>query len=219
MKLSDTQLVILQSGARDPERRCSAQPKLGQAPRQAIAKKLLAAGLVEATPWRTRHAPEFRFGDNMLRIAPAGLRAIGAEPETPAITTKEEKAKTAETSDGVSISDPALGEHPIAQENRTSWERPIAKAKVPERGAGRGFWRAAEAAAARGELPPAPDFSAPTHAPYRKKLDKLLALARAGDAAGLRAVAINPTSTTPKALARWRDLAVRAIETRGAGRP
>jgi len=82
--------------------------------------------------------------------------------------------------------------------------------------AGRGFWRAAAEAAARGEVPPAPDFSAPTHAPYRRKLERLLELARAGDAAGLRAVAINPTSTTLKALARWRDLAVRAIETRSA---
>lgn len=84
MTLSDTQLVILQSGARDPERLCRAERKLGQAPRQAIAKKLLAAGLVEiAGPWRTTHAPELRFGDNILRITDAGLRAIGVEEESP----------------------------------------------------------------------------------------------------------------------------------------
>jgi len=77
---------------------------------------------------------------------------------------------------------------------------------------------AAEEAAARGEIPPAPDLSAPTHAPYRRKFERLVELAKAGDAAGLRAVAMNPISTTPKAMARWRDLAVRAIETREAGR-
>jgi hypothetical protein len=180
MKLSDTQLVILQRAADDALRLCRADAKLPQAPRIAIAKRLLSLGLVEAEPWHTTEAPERRFDDHVLRITDAGLRAIGIEPE-------EERAEAAE-----------------------------AVADAPR--SGRGFWREAEEAAARGELPPAPDFSAPTHAPYRRKLERLIELAQAGDAAGLRAVHINPTSTTPKALARWRDLAVRAIEAREASR-
>ncbi|HMO09605.1 MAG TPA: hypothetical protein PKD10_18465, partial [Paracoccaceae bacterium] len=65
-----------------------------------------------------------------------------------------------------------------------------------------------------GELPPPPDFSAPTHARFRAKLAALVELARKADAAGLRAIPINPVSSSPKALARYRDLAVLAIEAR-----
>lgn len=71
------------------------------------------------------------------------------------------------------------------------------------------------AAAERGELPPAPDFSAATHARFRKRLAEIVALAEAGDVAGLRSVVINPVSTSPKAMARYRDLAVIALEASG----
>lgn len=225
MKLSDTQLVILQSGARDPDRLCRADRKIGQAPRQAIARKLLAAGLVEiAGPWRTTHAPELRFGDNILRITDDGLRAIGVGPDEepiPPCDSEEERAEAVEreiaAEEAPAKPDRKAAERAAKQAARAEdYARRAAEADAEAR-SGRGFWRAAEEAASRGEVPPAPDFSAPTHAPYRKKLEKLLALAQAGDAAGLRAMQINPTSTTPKALARWRDLAVRAIEAREAG--
>ena len=65
-----------------------------------------------------------------------------------------------------------------------------------------------------GALPTAPDFSKPTHARFRAKLAKLVALAEAGDVEGLKAIEINPVSTSPKAMARYRDLAVIAIEAR-----
>jgi hypothetical protein len=71
-----------------------------------------------------------------------------------------------------------------------------------------------EAKAGQGELPPAPDFSAPTHARFRAKLVALVELAGKADATGLRAVPINPVPSSPKALARYRDLAVLAIEAR-----
>lgn len=70
---------------------------------------------------------------------------------------------------------------------------------------------AAVEAAARGELPVAPDFTANTHKPYRAKLAALVAMVEAGDVAGLKAVTINPTSTSPRALAKYRDLAVIAL--------
>ncbi len=69
-----------------------------------------------------------------------------------------------------------------------------------------------EAKARQGELPPPPDFSAPTHARFRAKLAALVELAGKADATGLRAIQINPVSSSPKALARYRDLAVLAIE-------
>jgi hypothetical protein len=71
-----------------------------------------------------------------------------------------------------------------------------------------------EAKARQGELPPPPDFSAPTHARFRNKLEGLVALAEKGDAQALMAVAINPVSSSPKALARYRDLCVIAIAAR-----
>lgn len=71
-----------------------------------------------------------------------------------------------------------------------------------------------EAKARQGELPPPPDFSAPTHARFRAKLAALVELAGNADTTGLRAIPINPVSSSPKALARYRDLAVLAIEAR-----
>lgn len=73
---------------------------------------------------------------------------------------------------------------------------------------------AALEAAQRGILPTPPDFSAATHARFRGKLEGLIALAERGDIAGLEAVSINPVSSSPKALARYRDLCVRALKAR-----
>ena len=67
-----------------------------------------------------------------------------------------------------------------------------------------------------GALPQAPDFSKPTHARFRAKLAQIVALADAGDIAGLQAFEINPVSSSPKAMARYRDLCVIAITARSA---
>ncbi|MCA3488527.1 MAG: hypothetical protein IOD05_11615 [Rhodobacter sp.] len=69
-------------------------------------------------------------------------------------------------------------------------------------------------AAKTGTLPVPPDFSAPTHARFRGKLEGLIALAGRGDIEGLREVRINPVSSSPKALARYRDLCVTALQAR-----
>jgi hypothetical protein len=61
---------------------------------------------------------------------------------------------------------------------------------------------------------PPPDFSAPTQARFRAELAALVELAGRADATGLRAVPINPVSSSPKVLARYRHLAVQAIEAR-----
>ena len=65
-----------------------------------------------------------------------------------------------------------------------------------------------------GTLPRAPDFSKPTHARFRAKLAQILALAEAGDIAGLQGFEFNPVSSSPKAMARHRDLCVIAITAR-----
>ena len=65
-----------------------------------------------------------------------------------------------------------------------------------------------------GALPPAPDFSKPTHARFRAKLAQIVALAEAGDIVSLQAFEINPVSSSPKAMARYRDVCVIAITAR-----
>jgi hypothetical protein len=65
-----------------------------------------------------------------------------------------------------------------------------------------------------GTLPTAPDFSKATHARFRTKLAQIVAFAEAGDIAALQAFEINPVSSSPKAMARYRDLCVIAINAR-----
>ncbi len=101
----------------------------------------------------------------------------------------------------ISINDPSLAEHPIAQTNAASWP------SGPKTGKRKAIIEQAQA----GALPAAPDFSKPTHARFRAKLAKLVALAEAGDIEGLKAIEINPVSTSPKAMVRYRDLAVMAL--------
>jgi hypothetical protein len=73
---------------------------------------------------------------------------------------------------------------------------------------------AIEAAAREGKLPEPPDFSAETHKRFRNKLASVVELAKAGDLRGLRAFEINPVSSSPKAIARYRDLCIIALEAR-----
>jgi hypothetical protein len=75
------------------------------------------------------------------------------------------------------------------------------------------------AAAQAGKLPPPPDFSAPTHARYRAAAEGLVALAKAGDIEGLKATVIKPYSSSPKAMAKYRDLAMIALEARRTAEP
>ncbi len=105
--------------------------------------------------------------------------------------------------------EPAVEPAPIAETFPAASE-PAAAASAPRRRRDADL----EAKARQGELPPPPDFSAPTHARFRAKLAALVEMAGKADATGLRAISINPVSSSPKALARCRDLAVLAIEAR-----
>lgn len=75
---------------------------------------------------------------------------------------------------------------------------------------------AAERIAQNGVLPTPPDFSAPSHSRYRKKLADLVDLVLAGDVAALRAIVIPTYSSSPAAMSRYRDLAVIALEARAS---
>jgi hypothetical protein len=82
--------------------------------------------------------------------------------------------------------------------------------------AGPGKFAAIREAAERGELPPVPDFSADLHRRNRGRLAQLVAMAEAGDVAGLEAFPIAPNCTSPKAMDRYRNLCVIALKTRAA---
>lgn len=94
---------------------------------------------------------------------------------------------------------------------------PPAKALKPPK-ADKPLGKRAEAlaAASRGKMPAAPDFSKPTHKAYRKKLDEVVALVKAKDVAALKAVAIRTSGSSGKALDRFRQMAVAALEAKGA---
>lgn len=94
-----------------------------------------------------------------------------------------------------------------AEEPKEAAPRRAAKSKIGKRAA-------ILAAAQAGALPTPPDFIAATHARFRGKLAELTKLAEAGDIEGLKAFAINPISSSPKALDRYRNLCVLALEAR-----
>jgi hypothetical protein len=72
-------------------------------------------------------------------------------------------------------------------------------------------WAAAEEKAGKGTLPGPLDFSAETHARFRPLLAEVRKAALAGDIEALRKIKINPISSSPKAVKRYRDLCVKAL--------
>ena len=157
--------------------------------------------------------PDGRFGWRRLAAEPTeALGPVEAAPtedafEPPAFLRRIETVEAAfdpEPVRSIPVTELTADSHPIAAANAASWP---AGPKTGKR-------KAIIAQAQAGALPTAPDFSKPTHARFRAKLARLVALAEAGDVEGLKALAINPVSTSPKAMARYRDLAVVAIEAR-----
>jgi len=98
-----------------------------------------------------------------------------------------------------------------SREPRSNGEPQAAASKRPF-----GKRAAIEAAAREGKLPEPPDFSAETHKRFRNKLASVVELAKAGDLKGLRTFEINPVSSSPKAIKRYRDLCIMALEAQAA---
>lgn len=127
---------------------------------------------------------------------------------------KAKKAKGAKKSAAILPAPNATraGELARAKAEAAAAKKPKGEAK----GAQLGKRAQADADAAAGKLPAAPDFSAETHARYRPKLDEVRKLIREKDVKALKAYPINPISTSPKALDRFRNLAVAALEAQAA---
>jgi len=147
-----------------------------------------------------------KAGDNLARLLAA---RIGAKRAALAFTS----IMTAETFDQAEARlilvldygnpDPAGEPIPAPNEELEAAPAPVV-----------GKRKAIRDQAQTGALPTAPDFSKPTHARFRAKLAQIVALAEAGDIAALQAFEINPVSSSPKAMARYRDLCVIAITAR-----
>jgi hypothetical protein len=73
-----------------------------------------------------------------------------------------------------------------------------------------------EADAHAGVLPAPPDFSAETHARFRKRLAEIVGFVGAGDIKALKADTTEPKSSSRIALCRYRDLAIIALEAQRA---
>ncbi len=125
----------------------------------------------------------------------AGGRAFSPHGGVAAAPKKARKARVAAA--------PA----PKARKARAAAEK---APKAPN--AGPGKFAAIREAAERGELPPVPDFSADLHKRNRGRLAQLVAMAEAGDIAGLEAFPIKPNCTSPKAMDRYRNLCVIALK-------
>lgn len=96
--------------------------------------------------------------------------------------------------------------------------KPIAKTPTPAKEGTRSRydWAGAEELAAKGKMPPPLDFSAPTHARFRDALAEVVKAAKGKDAKTLAAIKINPVSSSPKALDRYRELCLKALKAKAA---
>lgn len=103
---------------------------------------------------------------------------------------------------------------PVRVPDYTKAEKPAKEAAPKAERAPAGKRAEALASAQAGTLPTPPDFSAETHARFRKKLAELTALVDAGDIEALKAFPTNPISSSPKALDKYRNLAVIALEAK-----
>lgn len=174
--------------------------------------KALAAAQIDTLAQRLSETPiepsasAKKAGDNFARVLAA---RIGAERAAFAFTS----ILTADTFDQAEARVTLLLDYgkpdPAGEQTPEGEEEPKA-APAPVIGKRQAILDQAQT----GALPPAPDFSKPTHARFRAKLAKIVALAEAGDIAGLQAFEINPVSSSPKAMARYRDLCVIAITAR-----
>jgi hypothetical protein len=100
---------------------------------------------------------------------------------------------------------------------RKTQPAPAVKAAAPAKPKTLGKRAQIEADAAAGKLPTPPDFSAETHARFRKRLAEIVGFAGAGDIKALKADTTEPKSSSRIALCRYRDLCIIALEAR-AGR-
>jgi hypothetical protein len=172
----------------------------------SVAEELVASCLAEADAARRER--------NMTPDEGPGLARLRAKPEAEAVrlaVLEDEKTVAAIKPRSNSRAALKLVEAIAPESAKPAREK---KARAPKVDKAPGKRAAILEAAQRGDLPAAPDFSAETHKRFRAKLAEVVAAAEAGNLEALRAFDIKPISSSPKAIAKYRDLAVIALETR-----
>lgn len=170
----------------------------GPVGRQATREKAAA---------RLKRALSAKYGDKGAEYADRMVAASDPYDVDRYFATLESPAP-----DPVAINSDEFAKSGKAEANEKSWEAIPSVRKAAKAGK-----RAeVEAAAMAGEIPAAPDFSAPTHASHRKIHAQIVAMVETGDVAGLKAWEHKHYSSSQKALARYRDLAVMALSARAA---
>lgn len=174
--------------------------------------------LKAAKPAKTPKAPKAEKPAKPAKVVkPKAEKVVKAKPvkatDEAKATAKAEKAKAAadakaikaEAAKAAKAAKPAKAPKPAKAAKEPKGERaPTGKrAEIAEK-------------AAKGIVPAAPDFSAATHSRFRKPLAEVVALIEAKDIKGLKAFPIKPISSSPKALDKFRNLAVVALEAQAA---
>lgn len=77
-------------------------------------------------------------------------------------------------------------------------------------------WNTAREKAAKGTVPAAPDFTAETHRYYRPILAAVVKLVKAGDLKGLQAYRVKGSSSSPRAVQNYREVAIIALKAKAA---
>jgi hypothetical protein len=158
-----------------------------------LKEKLDAAKRAARSAERAKASERKAMAKN-LGMSPFQMRSTGAPLKS------ETKAKDKAT---------------MAKSAKTSARRSSTKASAAGARA-RYDWNGAAERAAKGTMPKALDFSAPTHDRFRDLLAEVEKAAKAGDVDALRKIKIAPTSSSPKAIKRYRDLCVVALENKAA---
>ncbi len=174
-----------------------------------MTTKALTAAQIDTLAQRLSDTPievatsDKKAGDNFARLLAA---RVGAERAALAFTS----IMTADTFEQAEARLTLVLDYGNPEPAGEANPLPADEPKVPT-AAAIGKRQAIRDQAQTGAMPQAPDFSKPTHARFRAKLAQIVALAEAGDIAALQAFEINPVSSSPKAMARYRDLCVIAI--------
>ena len=129
----------------------------------------------------------------------AALAAISDPEKTEERPARKPKAAKAEKP----AKEPKAPKAPKVAKEVPAGEAPKKSARV--------LWAEREAAAERGEMPSAPDLSAPSHQRYKKHIAAVKEAAEKRDVDALLRIDVPRKGDTRTAIMRFRDLAIKAI--------